>query len=65
MQYPSSPQLRVSTVNVLTNGGWCAGTFHGPGRRVARRRTGSDASLAKASCTAPGLKPMAHLVEAE
>jgi hypothetical protein len=65
MQYPSSPQLRVSTVNALTDRGWCAGTFHVPARRVARRRTGLAASSAKASCTTPGLKPMAHLVEAE
>jgi hypothetical protein len=33
MQYPTSPQLRLSTVNVLTDLGWCAGTFHVPGRQ--------------------------------
>ena len=33
MQYPSNPPLRLSTVNVLTDLGWCAGTFHVPGRQ--------------------------------
>jgi len=33
MHYPSTPPLRVSSVNVLTDLGWCAGTFHVPGRQ--------------------------------
>jgi len=33
MQYPSTPQLRLSTVNLLTDLGWCAGTLHVPGRQ--------------------------------
>lgn len=33
MQYPSTPPLRLSSVNVLTDLGWCAGTFHVPGRQ--------------------------------
>jgi hypothetical protein len=33
MQYPSTPPLRLSTVNVLTDLGWCAGTLHVPGRQ--------------------------------
>jgi hypothetical protein len=33
MHYPSTPQLRLSTVNLLTDLGWCAGTLHVPGRQ--------------------------------
>jgi hypothetical protein len=33
MHYPSGPPLRISSVNVLTDLGWCAGTFHVPGRQ--------------------------------
>jgi hypothetical protein len=33
MHYPSTPPLRVSSVNVLTDLGWWAGTFHVPGRQ--------------------------------
>lgn len=33
MHYPATPPLRLSTVNVLTELGWCAGTFHVPGRQ--------------------------------
>jgi hypothetical protein len=33
MHYPSSPPLRVSTVNLLTDLGWLAGTFHVPTRQ--------------------------------
>jgi hypothetical protein len=33
MHYPSAPPLRLSSVNVLTDLGWCAGTFHVPGRQ--------------------------------
>jgi hypothetical protein len=33
MHYPSGPPLRLSSVNVLTDLGWCAGTFHVPGRQ--------------------------------
>jgi hypothetical protein len=28
MHHPSTPPLRVSSVNVLTDPGWSAGTFH-------------------------------------
>ena len=31
MQHPSTPQLRLATVNLLTDLGWCSGTFHVPG----------------------------------
>lgn len=33
MHYPSMPPLRLASVNVLTDLGWCAGTFHVPGRQ--------------------------------
>lgn len=33
MHYPSAPPLRLSSVNVLTDLGWCAGTFHVAGRQ--------------------------------
>lgn len=33
MHYPSAPPLRLSSVNVLTDLGWWAGTFHVPGRQ--------------------------------
>jgi hypothetical protein len=33
MHYPSTPPLRLSSVNVLTDLGWWAGTFHVPGRQ--------------------------------
>lgn len=33
MHYPSTPPLRLSSVNLLTDLGWCAGTFHVPGRQ--------------------------------
>lgn len=33
MHYPSTPPLRLSTVNVLTDLGWFAGTFHVPSRQ--------------------------------
>jgi len=33
MHYPSGPPLRLASVNVLTDLGWCAGTFHVPGRQ--------------------------------
>jgi hypothetical protein len=33
MHYPASPHLRLVTVNLLTDLGWCAGTFHVPGRQ--------------------------------
>jgi hypothetical protein len=33
MHYPSGPLLRLSSVNVLTDLGWWAGTFHVPGRQ--------------------------------
>ena len=33
MQYPATPPLRLATVNVLTDLGWWAGTFHVPGRQ--------------------------------
>jgi hypothetical protein len=33
MHYPSTPHLRVSSVNVLTNLGWYAGTCHVPVRQ--------------------------------
>lgn len=33
MQYASTPPLRLTSVNVLTDLGWCAGTFHVPGRQ--------------------------------
>ncbi len=33
MHYPNSPPLRQASVNVLTDLGWCAGTFHVPGRQ--------------------------------
>ncbi len=33
MHYPSAPPLRLCSVNVLTDLGWCAGTFHVPGRQ--------------------------------
>ena len=33
MHYPSAPPLRLSSVNLLTDLGWCAGTFHVPGRQ--------------------------------
>lgn len=33
MHYPSTPPLRLSSVNVLTDLGWCAGTFHVPARQ--------------------------------
>ena len=33
MHYPATPPLRLSTVNVLTDLGWCAGTIHVPGRQ--------------------------------
>jgi len=33
MHYPSGPPLRLSSVNVLTDLGWWAGTFHVPGRQ--------------------------------
>ncbi len=33
MQYPATPPLRLSTVNLLTDLGWCSGTFHVPGRQ--------------------------------
>ena len=33
MQYPTNPPLRLATVNLLTDLGWCAGTFHVPGRQ--------------------------------
>lgn len=34
MHYPSTPPLRLSSVNLLTDLGWCAGTFHVPGRQT-------------------------------
>ncbi|HEY7613922.1 MAG TPA: hypothetical protein VH764_13055 [Gemmatimonadales bacterium] len=33
MQYSSTPQLRLSSVNLLTDLGWCSGTLHVPGRQ--------------------------------
>jgi hypothetical protein len=33
MHYPTNPPLRMSSANVLTDLGWCAGTFHVPGRQ--------------------------------
>jgi hypothetical protein len=33
MQYPPNPPLRLATVNLLTDLGWCAGSFHVPGRQ--------------------------------
>lgn len=33
MHYPSSPPLRLATVNLLTDLGWCAGTLHVPTRQ--------------------------------
>jgi hypothetical protein len=33
MHYPSTPPLRLSSVNVLTDLGWYAGTFHVPVRQ--------------------------------
>jgi hypothetical protein len=33
MHYPSMPPLRLASVNVLTDLGWYAGTFHVPGRQ--------------------------------
>jgi hypothetical protein len=33
MHYPSTPPLRLSSVNLLTDLGWWAGTFHVPGRQ--------------------------------
>ena len=33
MHYPASAPLRVSTVNLLTDLGWFAGTFHVPARQ--------------------------------
>jgi len=33
MHYPSSPPLRAASVNLLTDLGWCAGTFHVPTRQ--------------------------------
>jgi hypothetical protein len=33
MQYSPTPPLRLSTVNLLTDLGWCSGTFHVPGRQ--------------------------------
>jgi hypothetical protein len=33
MHYPATPPLRVSSVNVLTDLGWCSGSFHVPGRQ--------------------------------
>ncbi len=33
MHYPSAPPLRLSSVNLLTDLGWWAGTFHVPGRQ--------------------------------
>ena len=33
MHYPSTPPLRVSSVNLLTDLGWWAGTFHVPVRQ--------------------------------
>ena len=33
MDYSSTPPLRLSSVNILTDLGWCAGTFHVPGRQ--------------------------------
>ena len=33
MHYPSTPPMRVSSVNLLTDLGWCAGSLHVPGRQ--------------------------------
>jgi hypothetical protein len=33
MHYPSTPPLRLSSVNLLTDLGWFAGTLHVPGRQ--------------------------------
>jgi len=33
MHYPTTPQLRVSSDNLLTDLGWCSGTLHVPGRQ--------------------------------
>ena len=33
MHYPGTPPLRLSSVNLLTDLGWFAGTFHVPGRQ--------------------------------
>lgn len=33
MHYPANPPLRLATVNVLTDLGWCSGTLHVPGRQ--------------------------------
>jgi len=33
MHYPTMPPLRLSSVNLLTDLGWCSGTFHVPGRQ--------------------------------
>jgi hypothetical protein len=33
MHYPSTPPLRLSSVNLLTDLGWYAGTLHVPGRQ--------------------------------
>lgn len=33
MHYPSTPPLRLSSVNLLTDLGWCSGTLHVPGRQ--------------------------------
>ncbi|HUQ15896.1 MAG TPA: hypothetical protein VM094_07555 [Gemmatimonadales bacterium] len=32
MHYHAAPPLRLSSVNILTDLGWWAGTFHVPGR---------------------------------
>jgi len=33
MHYASTPPMRLSSVNLLTDLGWCAGSFHVPGRQ--------------------------------
>ena len=34
MHYATTPALRLATVNVLTDLGWCAGTLHVPARQA-------------------------------
>lgn len=49
MHYPANPPLRLATVNVLTDLGWCAGTLHVPGRQSLVDFLGPGTHIVKVS----------------